>query len=143
MSQSHDVAQVGQIWSLLVGDGPCRRSYEVTFSEAAGQVTVHVNGTPVAVDIPAPGGRRRTRTSRSAAETGSGPASVKAPMPGRVVKILVGVGDTVTARQGLLVIEAMKMENELRSPRAGTVREIRVAQGAAVDAGSVMVVIES
>ena len=56
--------------------------------------------------------------------------------------MLVSVGDTVAARQGLIVIEAMKMENELRAPRAGTVKEIRAAQGAPVEAGAVVVVIE-
>ena len=67
---------------------------------------------------------------------------VKAPMPGRVVRVLVGVGDRVTAKQGVVVVEAMKMENELRSPRDGVVKEIFAAPGAAVDAGAVLVVVE-
>jgi biotin carboxyl carrier protein len=67
--------------------------------------------------------------------------AITAPMPGRVVRVLVAVGDRVTARQGLVVVEAMKMENELRSPREGTVTEVRVAGGAAVEAGAVLVVI--
>jgi pyruvate carboxylase subunit B len=63
-------------------------------------------------------------------------------MPGRAVRVLVDVGDRVRARQGLVVIEAMKMENELRSPRDGVVAEVCVQPGTAVDAGAVLVVID-
>jgi biotin carboxyl carrier protein len=63
-------------------------------------------------------------------------------MPGRVVKILVAPGDAVTARQPVIVVEAMKMENELRSPKAGRVRDIPVSEGASVEGGRVLVVIE-
>jgi biotin carboxyl carrier protein len=72
----------------------------------------------------------------------AGPAAVKSPMPGRVVKILVRPGDRVPAGHAVVVVEAMKMENELRAPRAGTVREIRCAEGAAVEAGQDLVVVE-
>lgn len=150
---TYDVAEVGGVWSLLVGDGPCRRSYEVTFREAAGssraesrdQLTVHVNGIPVPIDVsltPGLRGRRRATAGQGTADNSNGPVSVTAPMPGRVVKVLVRAGDTVAARQGLVVIEAMKMENELRAPRAGTVKTVSVASGAPVEAGSVVVVIE-
>jgi biotin carboxyl carrier protein len=71
-----------------------------------------------------------------------GPVTVRSPMPGRVVKVLVGVGERLAAGQPVVVIEAMKMENELRAPRAGTVREIRCAEGAAVEAGQDLVVVE-
>jgi biotin carboxyl carrier protein len=63
-------------------------------------------------------------------------------MPGRVLRVLVRPGDAVEARQGLVVIEAMKMENELTTTRAGRVREVTVAAGAAVEAGRLLVVIE-
>jgi biotin carboxyl carrier protein len=63
-------------------------------------------------------------------------------MPGRVVRVLVAPGDVVTARQGVIVVEAMKMENELRSPKAGTVKEVSVTSGTSVEAGRVLVVIE-
>ena len=62
-------------------------------------------------------------------------------MPGRVMRVLVAVGDRVAARQGVVVVEAMKMENELRSPRDGTVKEVGVVPGAAVETGAVLVVI--
>jgi biotin carboxyl carrier protein len=61
-------------------------------------------------------------------------------MPGRVVKMLVTPGEAVVARQGLVVVEAMKMENELRAPRAGTITEIKVREGASVEANVVLVV---
>jgi len=63
-------------------------------------------------------------------------------MPGRVVRVLVNAGDEVAARQGVVVVEAMKMENELRSPKAGTVKEVAVTPGTSVEAGRVLVVIE-
>jgi biotin carboxyl carrier protein len=74
--------------------------------------------------------------------TEAGDGRVLAPMPGRVVKVLVEPGMAVEARQGVVVVEAMKMENELRAPHAGTVREVRVAEGASVEANAVLVVIE-
>ena len=57
------------------------------------------------------------------------------------MKVLVAPGEQVTARQGLVVVEAMKMENELRAPSAGTVTEVRVSEGASVEANAVLVVI--
>jgi biotin carboxyl carrier protein len=63
-------------------------------------------------------------------------------MPGRVLRVLVGVGDRVTARQPVVVVEAMKMENELRSPRDGVVTEVLVAPGAAVESNAVLMVID-
>ena len=63
-------------------------------------------------------------------------------MPGKIVRVLVKAGDHVTAKQGLVVVEAMKMENELRAARAGRVRELSVAEGQSVDAGTVLLVVE-
>ncbi len=63
-------------------------------------------------------------------------------MPGRVVRVLVAAGDTVAARQGVVVVEAMKMENELRSPKAGRVKDVAVTPGTSVEAGRVLIVIE-
>ena len=63
-------------------------------------------------------------------------------MPGRVVKVLVNAGDTVAAHQGLVVVEAMKMENELRAPRAGRVTRVNVVDGMSVEANAVLVTLE-
>jgi biotin carboxyl carrier protein len=89
----------------------------------------------------APGGANAEAVPGAAA-TLDGSRVVKAPMPGRIVRVLVAVGERVTARQGLLVVEAMKMENELVSPKDGIVKELNVQEGAAVDAGAVLIVIE-
>jgi biotin carboxyl carrier protein len=62
-------------------------------------------------------------------------------MPGKIVRVLVKPGDPVRARQGLVVIEAMKMENELRAARDGTVTEVQAREAMSVDAGTVLVVI--
>jgi biotin carboxyl carrier protein len=72
----------------------------------------------------------------------SGPATVRAPMPGRVVKLLVKAGDEVNAGAGVIVVEAMKMENELRAPRDGRLKEFAVKEGEAVEAGQPLCVIE-
>lgn len=75
-------------------------------------------------------------------EEQSGRREVKASMPGKVVDVLAKVGDVVEAKQGLLVIEAMKMENEIKAPGAGEVKEVRVKPGETVEAGEVLLVIE-
>ena len=72
----------------------------------------------------------------------AGPAPVIAPMPGLVVRVNVAVGDSVTAGQGVLVMEAMKMENELRASADATVKSVRVAQGTAVEKGTVLIELE-
>jgi biotin carboxyl carrier protein len=133
---SVDVARVGAGWSLLVRGA----SHEIGIeSQGQGRHLVHVDGHLVPVTLLAPG-RRHSRQSSDATES-DGPVSVVAPMPGRVVKVLVTPGAAVVARQGLVVVEAMKMENELRAPRAGTVTDVRVREGSPVDANAVLVVI--
>ena len=72
----------------------------------------------------------------------SGPTVVRAPMPGKVVRVIVQEGSGIAAGQGLLVVEAMKMENELRAPRDGTVVEVRVREGQAVEAGEPLVTLD-
>ncbi|HEY2431189.1 MAG TPA: biotin/lipoyl-containing protein [Vicinamibacterales bacterium] len=85
------------------------------------------------------------RTGRGAADSDAathGEQRVTAPMPGRVVRVLVSPGDAVEARQPLVVVEAMKMENELRSPKSGHVKEVAVVAGTSVEAGRVLLVID-
>jgi acetyl/propionyl-CoA carboxylase alpha subunit len=85
---------------------------------------------------------RSLQGRRSAGGGAAGPRSVKAPMPGRLVRVLVAVGDEVVEQQGVIVIEAMKMQNELKSPKAGRVARVAVAVGDTVGAGDVLVVFE-
>ena len=91
----------------------------------------------------ATGATRATRATELGASVGLGfSQAIKAPMPGRVVRVLVAVGDRVTAHQPLVVVEAMKMENELRAPRDGVVKEVLAMPGAAVESGAVLVVVD-
>jgi len=137
------MVRAGERWSLLVagqaGGPPAgSRSYDVMFEPATGGTwQVHVNGRVVPAGL-----RTSAHRLRGYGAAGADDGRVLAPMPGRVVKVLVAPGMTVEARQGVVVVEAMKMENELRAPRAGTVREVRVAEGASVEAQAVLVVIE-
>ena len=151
-----DVARAGDVWSVLVGPAHAgrvdpRRSYEVTIDPPAGEdLIVRVGGRPLAVrvadlaggDPHRHGAFGRRRRGGEESDPARGPRRVVAPMPGRIVNVLVKAGDTVVARQGLVVVEAMKMENELRAVSAGTVTEVRVAPGALVEANTVLVVIE-
>ncbi len=87
----------------------------------------------------------RTRAIRdlSAATAGPvGPAPILAPMPGMIVRVSVKTGDRVEAGQGVVVMEAMKMENELRATSAGTVRSVEVSPGTAVEKGALLVALE-
>ena len=81
--------------------------------------------------------------TRARGAAAAGPATVRSPMPGRVVKILVRAGERVVAGQAVVVVEAMKMENELRASRTGTVRELRCAEGATVEAGQDLVIVDA
>jgi biotin carboxyl carrier protein len=129
-----DLAAAPSGWSLIV-DGA---SHEIGINEHAGTTTVYVDGHAVPVVLGSAGRFGR----RAGGDAGAhGPKRITAPMPGRVVKVLVKPGDEVGPRQGLVVVEAMKMENELRAPAAGTVSEVRVAEGASVEANAVLIVI--
>lgn len=87
---------------------------------------------------------KRLRGARGAAGEGAsgGRAQIKASMPGKVVRVLVAVGAAVEAGDALVVVEAMKMQNELKSPKSGTVVEVRAETGATVNAGDVLVIVE-
>ena len=125
--------------SLLLEGGNARsREVQMAPSGAAGELLAVIEGRAVAVTVK---GRRSRRGSADATGQGAGERPVLAPMPGRIVRVLVGAGDEVVARQPLVVVEAMKMENELRSPKAGIVKEVTVSAGMSVDAGRVLVTI--
>jgi len=102
---------------------------------------VHVGSQIVPLTI-RPAGAFSRHNRQPGAASGNGPQRVTAPMPGKIVRLLVKAGDTVAARQGLVVIEAMKMENELRASRPGRVRDVSVSEGQSVDAGALLLVVE-
>jgi hypothetical protein len=137
-----DVVRAGELALSLIIGGDTGTSCEacVVPGQAPGESLVWVDGRSGVVTI---GGRRgRPAGVHEGSGTAGGRESVVAPMPGRVVRVLVRMGDEISAREPVLVIEAMKMENELRSRRAGRVTDIQVVEGASVEAGRVLIVIE-
>jgi biotin carboxyl carrier protein len=137
-----DVARVDPYTLSLLVDKVC--SHEVVVAPDAArsegpQFTVLVGATPVVVHL---NGRRHTRRDDRAPAASSGPQRVVAPMPGKVVRVRVAPGDTVSAGQPLVVVEAMKMENELRATRDGVVADIHAREGMSVDAGTLLVVVQ-
>ncbi len=132
-----DVLPVGpRHYSLLV-DGRC---YEIDILPLDEGTVVLVNGQPFRVEVQTdhpPGGK----AAKERPEAEAGEHAVIAPMPGKVVKLLVTPGATVEAGEGVVVIEAMKMENELKAPVAGTIAEIRTEEGKTVNGGDVLVVL--
>lgn len=84
----------------------------------------------------------RSLRSRASGDDGRGPRKLVAPMPGKVVRVLVQEGTDVEAGQGVVVVEAMKMQNEIKSPKKGVVRKLVATENAAVNAGDVLAVVE-
>jgi biotin carboxyl carrier protein len=127
----------------LDGANAPSRSIDAAFAtqQAAGDFDVHLDGLTIPIQI-RPAGSFGRQKKEGAAATATGPQRVTAPMPGKVVRVLVKPGDDVKARQGLVVVEAMKMENELRAARDGRVRDVAVTEGQSVDAGAVLLVVE-
>jgi biotin carboxyl carrier protein len=135
-------ASEGQVMAADAAQGNTVKHVEAAIvpGREAGAFTINVNGHGVPVQLRIGGAGRRGRDSAAAA--GAGPQKVKAPMSGKVVRVLVKPGDEVKAKQGLVVVEAMKMENELKAARAGRVRDVLVSEGRSVDAGAVLVIVE-
>ncbi|MEP7270154.1 MAG: biotin/lipoyl-containing protein [Acidobacteriota bacterium] len=102
-------------------------------------VEVTVNGRRLEVAVR---DLKHLRGTRGAGAGSDGPATLKAPMPGKVVRVLCSVGDEVASGQGILIVEAMKMQNEVQSPRAGKVTALLTLEGQTVNAGEVLAVIE-
>ena len=114
------------------------RSYEAVAAPESKTGEIVVNGRSFAVEVFDP----REMRGRKSAGAGEGRQNIAAMMPGKVVRILVAQGDEVEAGQGLVVVEAMKMQNEMKSPKAGRVIEVKTKPDATVTAGEVLMVIE-
>ena len=128
-----DCAETSSRFASLIIDG---RSHEVGVEKRPGDYRVHGRDETVTVTFTEALGNGVLRR-----DPGSGVARVLAPMPGRVVRVLAAMGADVDVGEGLVVIEAMKMENELKAPRKGRVSEVAVQEGQAVDAGALLVVV--
>jgi len=129
-----DVREAGPHAMSLIVDG---RAHEVMIERREGGYRVVQRGQ--VLDVALVEGARGAAAPRRPA---GGPARVQAPMPGKLVRVLVSAGQEVGAGQGLVVMEAMKMENEIRAPRAGRVKEAPVREGQAVEMGALLVLLE-
>lgn len=114
-------------------------SFDVQCELAAESVQVGLHGAIYECVVSNP---RSLRARKKSGLAESGEQKLTAAMPGKVVRIIAAVGDHIKAGQGILVIEAMKMQNELRSPKAGQMKKLLVHQGANVVAGEVLAIIE-
>jgi biotin carboxyl carrier protein len=124
------------VLSILVGNKhyEAKREYSLT-----GETHVIIGSERFSAEVRDP---RSLRSRKAAAGVGEGPQKVLAPMPGKIVRILVEQGSEVEAGQGIIVVEAMKMQNEIKSPKKGIVQKIAVAEGGSVAAGDTMAIIE-
>ena len=131
--ETADAAEIApNIFSVLRSG----QSHEVcTTPQSSGKLTVQAGQREFTAEVVDP---RSWSGRRHAGVEAEGRQQIVAPMPGKVVRLLVNVGDAVEAGQGLLVVEAMKMQNEIRSPKNGTVERVLVQEGQAVNAGDVL-----
>ena len=137
-----DASRTGDFGLSLLDVGtaaavPLSADVQIVPGPGPGDLLVGLGGRTIGVTV---NGRRSAHAE--GALHGHGQVTILAPMPGRVVRVLVATGDQVDARQPVVVVEAMKMENELRAPRAGHVKEIAVTPGMSVEAGRVLAVID-
>jgi biotin carboxyl carrier protein len=114
------------------------RAYDARIEENARGLAVVIDGFRFEIDVRDP--RRLAR--RSGMQGREGVETITAPMPGKVVRVLIAPGDAVEAGQGLVVVEAMKMQNEMKAPKAGRVVSVAVREGDRVAAGELLAVIE-
>jgi biotin carboxyl carrier protein len=130
-----DVARIlPGVYSILLGG----QSLEATVEESAEGLLVSVAGREFQIEITDPRSWRRRRGGSIELE---GRQQVAAPMPGKIVSVLAAQGQKIEAGQGLLVIEAMKMQNEIRSPKSGTVERLLAQEGQTVGAGEILAII--
>ena len=130
-----DVVKISpDVYSILLRG----RSLEVRVEALADRLTLHTAGREYRVEIADP---RSWRRIRSGGIDLAGRQQISAPMAGKVVRVLVAAGQHVETGQGLLVVEAMKMQNEIRSPKTGTIERLLAKEGQAVTAGEILAVI--
>ena len=122
------------VLSLRIGN----MAYEIKSEHLANEVQLWVGSERFAVEVRDP----RFLRGRIRAAEAHGPKKIIAPMPGKVVRLLAREGDEVEHGAGVAVVEAMKMQNEIKSPKKGTVQKILVTEGTAVNAGDVLAIIE-
>jgi biotin carboxyl carrier protein len=122
------------VLSLRIGN----MAYEVKSERVANDLHLWIGSTCFAVEVRDP----RSLRGRARAGDDRGPRKIAAPMPGKVVRMLVREGDAVELGAGVAVVEAMKMQNEIKSPKEGTIQRILVSEGATVNAGDLLAIVE-
>jgi biotin carboxyl carrier protein len=122
------------VLSLRLGN----KAFEVKCERVAGEMHLWVGSRRFATEIRDP----RSLRGRTRPTDDHGPRKLIAPMPGKVVRVLVLEGAEVETGAGVLVVEAMKMQNEIKSPKKGTIQKIVVSPGAAVNAGDLLAIVE-
>jgi glutaconyl-CoA/methylmalonyl-CoA decarboxylase subunit gamma len=127
-----DVCHTGRSFLSVLVDG---RSYDVGLEKTAAGFMVRLRGVTIPVTL-------AEGTAVVAAKAACGPARIVSPMPGKIVRVLVTPGQVIEPGAPLVVVEAMKMENELRATRAGTVVRVHARDGQAVDGGALLVELE-
>jgi len=124
---------------LFKNDGRITEAFVSLAEISGGPVQVQAGGRSFEVRLIDP---KRLRGSAGQTELGDGAAEIRSAMPGKVVRVLLEDGAAVAKGDGVLVVEAMKMQNELKAPKAGTLTQIKVTEGSTVAAGDVLAVIE-
>jgi biotin carboxyl carrier protein len=122
------------VLSLRIGN----KAYEVRYERVAGEQYLWVGSARFTAEVRDP----RSLRGRVRAVDDSGPRKLTAPMPGKVVRVLASQGAQVEAGAGVMVVEAMKMQNEIKSPKKGVIQRILAAEGTAVNAGDVLAIVE-
>jgi biotin carboxyl carrier protein len=122
------------VLSLRIGN----MAYEVKSERVDRDLHLWIGSTSFAVEVRDP----RSLRSRVRSEDDRAPRKITAPMPGKVVRVLVREGDEIEIGAGVAVVEAMKMQNEIKSPKKGTVQKITAMEGATVNAGDVLAIVE-
>jgi biotin carboxyl carrier protein len=122
------------VLSVIIGG----KAYEIKRERTATDLHLWVGSARYSVEVRDP----RSLRGRARASDDQGPRKLVAPMPGKVVRVLAAQDTEVEAGQGLLVVEAMKMQNEIKSPKKGVVRKMVAIQGANVNAGDVLAIVE-
>jgi len=134
-----DVREAGASGYVLIAEAAVFDCRVDGRPDAGKSISVIVGATEYSVTLIDP---KRLRGASGAVAPAGEAARIVAPMPGKVVRVLVNVGDQVEAGAGIVVVEAMKMQNEMKSPKAGTVAALHVDSGATVNAGDVLAVVE-
>jgi biotin carboxyl carrier protein len=122
------------VFSVLLGT----KSFTVSVARRGSEMEVWAGGRRHLLALSDP----RDHAGKNSRVSAAGPVEIRAQMPGKVIKLLIEQGASVQAGQGVIIVEAMKMQNEMKSPKDGSVRKIHVSEGGTVAAGETLMIIE-